>query len=207
MSILAGDGLFSYPSYAQSVNIVTMSGHSKWANIKRQKEANDFKKSKVFSKVSRLLTVAAKQGGGDIESNPSLRLAVEKAKDARMPKDNIEKAILKGTGQGGAGEFSEVVYEGFGPNGEAFYVTALTDNKNRTVAEIRTIFSKAGGSLGGAGSTAYIFTPDPENPIFTVEVTDAALAKRLANLLDELDDHDDVQDVFFNFSLPEEETV
>jgi YebC/PmpR family DNA-binding regulatory protein len=180
-----------------------MSGHSKWANIKRQKGANDAIRSKVFSKVSRLLTVAAKLGGGDVDSNPSLRLAVEKAKDARMPKDTIEKAIAKGTGQGGANEYFDVIYEGFGPQGEAFFIKALTDNKNRTVAEIRTIFSRAGGSLGGAGSTAYIFAADPENPAFSVEINDLDYAKRLMKLLDELDDHDDVQDIFVNFVLPD----
>lgn len=180
-----------------------MSGHSKWANIKRKKEVTDSKKSKIFSKLSRVISVAARNGP-DIDSNASLRLAVEKAKDARMPKENIDKAIQKGSGQSGATVFYEAVYEGFGPSGEAFYVSALTDNKNRTVAEIRSIFSKFGGSLGGAGSTAYIFQPDPENPSFTLEIDDSSLASRLTNLLEELDDHDDVQDVYVNFVLPED---
>lgn len=178
-----------------------MSGHSKWANIKRKKEVTDAKKGKIFSKLSRLITVAAKNGG-DVDANPSLRLAVEKAKEARMPKENIEKAIAKGSGQGGGTSFEEVILEGFGPNGEAFYIQALTDNRNRTVGEVRNIFNKAGGSLGGAGSTAYIFV-DPENPVFTVDVTDDALAMRLENLYDELDDNDDVQEIFVNFVLPE----
>jgi YebC/PmpR family DNA-binding regulatory protein len=181
-----------------------MSGHSKWANIKRQKEVNDSKKSKVFSKLSRLLTVAARQGGGDPDANPTLRIAVEKAKEARMPKENIEKAIAKGTGTGGSENFVETIYEGFGPGGEAFYITALTDNRNRTVAEVRNIFSKSGGSLGGAGSTAYIFTPDPENPQFTMEISDKAHAERLIRLLEELEDQDDIQDVYVNFLLPED---
>lgn len=179
-----------------------MSGHSKWANIKRQKGANDAKKGKIFSKISRLITVAAKAGGPSLDGNPSLRLAVEKAHEARMPKDNIEKAIAKGSGQGGSAIYYDTLYEGYGPNGEAFYITALTDNKNRTVAEIRLIFSKYGGSLGGAGSTSYIFTPDPENPSFTLDVDPAHLGT-LEKLLEELDDHDDVQDVYFNFNLPE----
>jgi len=179
-----------------------MSGHSKWANIKRKKEVTDSKKSKIFSKMSKLISVAAKSGG-DPDSNPKLRLAVERAKEARMPKENIDRAIAKGSGQGGNITFIETVYEGFGPNGEAFFVRALTDNINRTVAEIRTIFSKHGGSLGGSGSTAYIFSPDPDNPTFTIDV-DENSAKKLEELLEELDEHDDVQDVYVNFELPEE---
>jgi len=179
-----------------------MSGHSKWANIKRKKEVTDSKKSKIFSKMSRLISVAAKNGA-DVDSNPSLRLAVERAKEARMPKENIDRAIEKGSGQGGSVSFLETVYEGFGPNGEAFYIKALTDNVNRTVAEIRNIFSKHGGSLGGLGSTAYIFSPDPDNPSYTVEV-DSSAAKSLEGILDDLDDNDDVQDVYVNFQLPEE---
>jgi len=184
--------------------IVTMSGHSKWANIKRKKEVTDSKKGKVFSKISRAISVAARNGA-DPDSNPSLRLAMEKAREARMPKENIDKAIQKGSGQGGAGVYYEAVYEGFGPNGEAFYISALTDNKNRTVAEIRTIFSKFGGSLGGAGCTAYIFQPDPENPSYSMEINDTSLAHKLTNLLEELDDQDDIQDIYVNFVLPEEE--
>lgn len=180
-----------------------MSGHSKWANIKRKKEVTDSKKGKIFSKMSKLISVAAKTGG-DPDSNPKLRLAVERAKDARMPKENIDRAIAKGSGQGGANEFIETVYECFGPNGEAFYIRALTDNLNRTVAEIRSIFSKYGGSMGGLGSTAYIFLPDPENPSYTVQIDDKRLAERLMSLLEDIDDHDDVQDVFVNFELPEE---
>lgn len=179
-----------------------MSGHSKWANIKRKKEVTDSKKSKIFSKMSKLISVAAKNGA-DPDSNPSLRLAVERAKEARMPKENIDRALDKGSGQGGSVSFFETVYEGFGPNGEAFYIRALTDNINRTVAEIRNIFSKHGGSLGGLGSTAYIFSPDPDNPSYMVEVDDSS-AKKLEELLEELDDHDDIQDVFVNFELPDE---
>ncbi len=179
-----------------------MSGHSKWANIKRKKEVTDAKKSKIFSKMSRLISVAAKSGS-DVDSNPTLRLAVERAKEARMPKENIDRAIDKGSGQGGSVSFFETIYEGFGPNGEAFYIKALTDNINRTVAEVRNIFSKHGGSLGGLGSTAYIFSPDPDNPTYTVEV-DSSSSKSLEGILDELDDNDDVQDVFVNFQLPEE---
>lgn len=183
-----------------------MSGHSKWSTIKRDKAVNDAKRSKIFSKISRAITIAAKHGGGDADSNPTLRLALEKAKDARMPKDNIDRAISKGTGAGNdAVTFVEVIYEGFGPGGEAFYIKGLTDNRNRTVAEIRNIFSKAGGSLGGAGSTAYIFTPDPENPIFTVDTLSASQIQVLKKMLDEIEDHDDVQDIYINFEIPAEE--
>ncbi len=180
-----------------------MSGHSKWANIKRKKEVTDAKRGKIFSKISRLITVAAKNGP-DVDSNPSLRLAVEKAKEERMPKENIERAIAKGSGQGGGVTFQEIILEGFGPNGEAFYITALTDNHNRTVGEIRNIFHKAGGSMGGAGSTAYIFA-DPENPVFTLDITDESLATRLENLYEEIEDNDDVQEILINFVLPEQE--
>ena len=137
-------------------------------------------------------------------ANPKLRMLVEKAKEERMPKENIERAIDKGSGVGGANEYSEVVYEGFGPNGEAFYIRGLTDNINRTVSEIRNIFSKHNGSLGGQGSTAYIFSPDPENPLFSTKIDDLKLADKLESLLEDLDDHDDVQDVFVNFELPEQ---
>lgn len=180
-----------------------MSGHSKWENIKRKKGVTDAKKSKIFSKMSKLLSVAARDGGGDTDANPRLRMLVEKAKEERMPKDNIERAIAKGSGVGGASEFSEVTYEGFGPNGEAFYIRGLTDNINRTVSEIRNIFSKHNGSLGGQGSTAYIFQPDPDNPLFSTKIDDLKLADKLESLLEDLDDHDDVQDVFVNFELPE----
>lgn len=184
---------------SQSVIIQSMSGHSHWATTKRDKFAADAKRSKIFSSVSRKITVAAKEGGGDPSANPTLRLAIEKAKEANMPKDRIQRAIDKGTGRGSLGQtFEEVVYEGYGPMGAAFYVRAITDNKNRTVAEIRNIFSRAGGSMGGAGSTAYIFG-DPENPSFLVDVEDRSMAEKLDALYDELDEHDDVQAVYSNY--------
>lgn len=181
-----------------------MSGHSKWANIKRKKEATDSKKSKEFSKLSRLISVAAREGGADADSNPKLRLAIEKAKYRRMPKENIDRAIQKGSGQITGQSFTEAIYEAYGPHGEAFYITALTDNPNRTVSEIRNIFSRVGGSLGGAGSTAYIFSPDPENPNFKVDVEQEQIEK-LQGLVNELEDHDDIQEVYLNFDLPEVE--
>lgn len=179
-----------------------MSGHSKWSTIKRDKAVTDSKRSKAFSKLSRLITVAAKKGA-DIDGNPSLRLAVEKAKEARMPKENIERAIAKGSGQGTGESFDEITYEGFGPQGVAFMVNSLTDNRNRTVAELRTMFSRHGGSLGVAGSTAYIFGNDPKNPTFFIDISDEALGQSLLDFVDLLEDHDDVQEVFYNFRLVE----
>lgn len=181
-----------------------MSGHSKWATIKRDKAANDSKRSQAFSKLSRLITVAAKKGGGDLDSNPALRLAVEKAKEARMPKENIEKAIDKGTGKLSGDQIEEVTYEGFGPGGFAFLVSTVTDNRNRTVAELRTMFSRHGGTLGGAGSTAYIFGSDPKNPVFMMEVTDDETADKLFDFVEALEDHDDVQEVYYNFRIEEQ---
>lgn len=181
-----------------------MSGHNKWSKIKREKAVTDSKKSKIFSKYSRAITIAAKQGGGDVASNPTLRLAVDKAKAERMPKDNILKAIDKGVGKVGGADFHEVIYEGYGPEGVAFMVRGLTDNKNRTVAEIRNIFNKHGGSLGGVGSTAYIFSPDPDNPSFEIEVESKDLAVKLTTLCELLEDNDDVQEVYTNFNISDE---
>ena len=185
--------------------ITPMSGHSKWSTIKRDKAVNDAKRSQNFTKVVRAITIAARQGGGDVDANPALRLAVDKAKEARMPKDNIERAILKGLGvSSGDAVFEEVVYEGYGPHGVAFMVKCLTDNKNRTVADIRNIFSRGGGTLGVLGCTSYIFHSDPKNPSFTVTIDNLEIAKKLENLYDILDDHDDVTDVFANFDFPPE---
>lgn len=176
-----------------------MSGHSKWSTIKRDKAVNDAKRSQVFTKVSRLITVAARQGGGDEDTNPTLRLAVEKAKHARMPKENIEKAINKGLGKFVDGEkLEEVIYEGFGPGGEAFMVKTITDNRNRTVSEIRNIFAIHGGSLGTNGSTSYIFNPDPNTPTYVIDVDNDTFQK-LASLMETLEDNDDVQEVYSNF--------
>jgi len=177
-----------------------MSGHSKWSTIKRDKAITDSKRGNLFTKVSRLITVAAKQGGGDPNANAALRLAIDTAKEARMSKETIERAIQRGTGVGTEGAFDELVYEGYGPGGEAFYIKAITDNRNRTVAELRNIFNKAGGSLGAAGSTAYIFTPNPEEPTFMLEVTEDKKEK-LNNLYDQLNENDDVQQVYVNFTL------
>jgi len=135
-----------------------MSGHSKWASIKHKKAVVDSRRGKLFTKLARAITAAAKQGGGDIAGNASLALAVQKARDASMPKDNIERAIARGTGAGSEAEnFDSVLYEGYGPGGVAVLVEALTDNRNRTSAELRHAFSKHGGNLGEPGSVAYLF--------------------------------------------------
>lgn len=135
-----------------------MSGHSKWSTIKRKKGALDSKRGKVFTKIIKEITLAARLGGGDIEGNSRLRQAVLAAKNENMPKDNIEKAIKKGTGEIGGGEaYEEITYEGYGPGGVAVLVEIMTDNKNRTVAEIRHIFSKHGGNLGENGCVAWLF--------------------------------------------------
>jgi YebC/PmpR family DNA-binding regulatory protein len=135
-----------------------MSGHSKWASIKHKKAIVDARKGKLFTKLARAVTVAAREGGGDVEGNPALALAVQKAKDASMPKDNIERAIAKGTGADKDAEsFEAVLYEGYGPGGVAMLVEAVTDNRNRTGSEVRHMFSKHGGNLGEPGSVAYLF--------------------------------------------------
>lgn len=176
-----------------------MSGHSKWANIKRKKGANDFKKGQEFSKLSRAITVAAKLGGGDPNANASLRLAVEKAKQSSMPKDNIDKAIKKGTGALEGQSYEQITYEGFGANGVGVIVDTITDNRNRTVAELRLIFSRHGGSLGNTGSASYMFAD--KKPVYTIEILEEETAEKLINLFDDLNDNDDVQSFIHNSDI------
>jgi YebC/PmpR family DNA-binding regulatory protein len=135
-----------------------MAGHSKWAGIKHKKAIVDARRGKLFTKLARHITVAAREGGGDPEGNPALALAVQKAKDASMPKDNIERAIAKGTGEGtDADALEAVLYEGYGPGGVALLVEALTDNRNRTGSDVRHLLAKHGGNLGEPGSVGYLF--------------------------------------------------
>ncbi len=244
-----------------------MSGHSKWHNIQGRKNAQDAKRGKIFQKISRDLYQAAKAGDPDPENNPQLRLVMEKARAANMPKDNVQRAIDKASGVGGA-KFEEITYEGYGPGGTAIMVSALTDNKNRTAAAIRSAFTHHGGTLGTSGSVFYMFdrkgyivilrdgldtdedtmlmdaldagaddlkTNDDEYEIFTdpkslAEVRDALQKKgydldtaevrlfpenttevpeakisQYTGLIDELEDNDDVQDVYEAATLPEEE--
>ncbi len=134
-----------------------MAGHSKWANIQHRKKAQDAKRGKIFTRLVRELSVAAREGGGDPESNPRLRLAIDKANGANVPKDNIERAIKKATGELEGVSYESLRYEGYGPGGVAVMVDCLTDNRNRTVAAVRHAFSKHGGNLGTDGSVAYLF--------------------------------------------------
>ncbi len=244
-----------------------MSGHSKWHSIRHKKAVVDARRGKLFTKLIREIIVAAKMGGGDPEKNPRLRKAIEAARDANMPKDNIERAIKKGTGELEGEKFEEVTYEGYGPGGVAVFVEAATDNRNRTASEIRRIFSKHGGSLGESGCVAWMFkrkgyiviekskAPDEEElfdiavdagaedvkidesnfviltapeDLFNVvkaleekgiEITTKELgmipdtyvklegkqAEQMLKLMEELEDHDDVQHVWANFDISEEE--
>lgn len=134
-----------------------MSGHSKWSSIKHKKGATDAKRGKIFTKLIKEITVAARMGGGDANANPRLRTAILAAKSENMPKDNIERAVKKGTGDLDGVTYEESTYEGYGPGGAAIFVESLTDNKNRAVADIRHIFNKAGGNLGENGCVAYMF--------------------------------------------------
>jgi YebC/PmpR family DNA-binding regulatory protein len=243
-----------------------VSGHSKWSSIKHKKGAADAKRGKLFSKLSRAIIVAAKEGGGDPSGNLSLQNAIEKAKSYSMPKDNIDRAIAKGSGaDADASSFETVVYEGYGPSGVAVIVEALTDNRNRTASDVRHTFAKNDGNLGGSGAVSWLFErrgvvlvpaegtdedeltlaaaeggaddvaldgssyqvlSAPEHlvavreaieaagftidsaeltmlPKTTVEVANEGDAKKVLRLMDELEDNDDVQDVYANFDIPE----
>jgi len=243
-----------------------VSGHSKWSSIKHKKGAADAKRGKLFSKLSRAIIVAAKEGGGDPAANLALQNAIEKAKSYSMPKENIDRAIAKGSGaDADASAFETVVYEGYGPSGVAVIVEALTDNRNRTASDVRHTFAKNDGNLGGSGAVSWLFerrgmvlvdadgvdedeltlaaaeggaedvaldgssfqvTCAPEHlsavrvaiedagfavdgaeltmvPKTTVEVADENEAKKILRLIDQLEDFDDVQEVFANFDIPE----
>lgn len=183
-----------------------MSGHSKWSTIKHKKAKTDAARGKVFTKIIREITTAAKSGGGDPESNPRLRLAVDKAKESNMPNDNIDRAIAKGTGGGDGATLDEITYEGYGAGGVAILVEAITDNKQRTVAEIRNIFTKGGGNMGTAGCVAWLFTKGADGlmtPQFTVPAT-GETAHKVISLVKALEDHDDVQNVHANFDISAE---
>ena len=243
-----------------------MSGHSKWSTIKRKKGANDAKRGKIFTKLIKEITVASKTGGGDPDGNPRLRTAITAAKSENMPKDNIDRAIKKGTGDLDGAIYEEILYEGYGPGGVAVLVETMTDNKNRTVADIRHYFAKSNGNLGESGCVGWMFdkrgvividTADvdeeelmdlaieagaedvledettfqvltaPEDfsevvdslekngikaveatismvPKNTVDVTEEKPARSLLKLLENLEDHDDVQKVHANFDIPDE---
>ncbi len=157
-----------------------MSGHSKWHSIKHKKAIVDAKRGKIFTKIIREIIIAARLGGGDPEKNPRLRKAIEAAKDANMPKDNVERAIKKGTGELEGESFEEITYEGYGPGGVAVYVDATTDNKNRTASEIRRIFSKHGGNLGESGCVSWMFK---RRGYITVEKSKAPSEEKLFEIV------------------------
>ncbi len=242
-----------------------MSGHSKWASIKRKKGATDAKRGQLFSKLTRAIIVAARDGGPDPGGNIALQNAIEKARESSMPKDNIDRAIAKGAGTGAdAAAYETITYEGYGPGGIALFVEALTDNRNRTAADVRHVFTKNDGSLGESGSVAWLFerkgvilvpgeidedelmlaaadagaedveaeessyrvTTAPETlhavrealeaagiaiesaestmvPKTSVEIEDESVARKVVRMMDELEENDDVQDVYSNFDIPE----
>ena len=243
-----------------------MSGHSKWSTIKRKKGANDAKRGKIFTRLIKEITVAARAGGGDPEGNPRLRSAIVTAKTENMPKDNIARAIKKGTGEIAGEVDDEILYEGYGPGGVAVLVECMTDNRNRTVADVRHYFTKSNGNLGESGCVAWMFEKKglilvdketvseeelmdqaleagaedmveegdefqifsaPEElddvrnaleeagvtfldasvsmiPKNTVDVTDEKVARALLKLLENLEEHDDVQNVHANFDIDDE---
>ncbi len=174
-----------------------MSGHSKWSTIKRQKGAEDAKRGQLFTRLAKDITIAARSGGGDINANVALRSAVEKARASNMPKDNIQRAIDRGTGNLPGISLVEALYEGYGPGGVALLIKCLTDNKNRTVSEIRNTFNKHGGSLADAGSVSYIFSVSPDKPSFTIPLSGETESK-FTDLLEALEDLDDVVDIYHN---------
>src|SRR5436853_7617742 len=142
-----------------------MAGHSKWANIKHRKAAADAKKGKVFTRLIKEITVATRLGGGDVNANPRLRLAMDKAREANMAKDSVQNAVKRGSGQLEGVTYEEARYEGYGPGGAALLVDCLTDNRTRTVAEVRHAFTKNGGNLGSDGSVAYLFKHVGQSPL------------------------------------------
>ena len=178
----------------------SMSGHNKWSKIKHKKAATDSKKSKIFGKIIRLIQVESKKSGGDVNA-PGLKLAIEKANKENMPKDNIERAIKKGSEPGG--DADPVLFEAYGPGGVGMMITGLTDNNNRTNQEVKHVLSKHGGSLGSPGSVSWNFTKDPNTgewaPNTETEISDDD-ANKLSTLVDALEELDDVQDVFVGVS-------
>jgi len=176
-----------------------MSGHSHFSTIKHKKAATDAKRGKIFSKISRLISVAAKEKGGDPDSNPKLRVAINKAQQANMPKDKIEHAIKRGTGQLEGVNIEEITYEAYGPAGVALIIEGITDNKNRTLAEIKNILNKFGGKLAETGSVKYMFERQGNEwtPKYPMEASPDT-QKQLEKLFEALDDNDDIQEIYSN---------
>lgn len=176
-----------------------MAGHSKWNNIKNRKGAQDKARAKVFNDISKLIRIAVKtSGSGDPKSNPSLRLLMDKARQANMPNDKIQKAIDAGLGRGKGGAIQEIIYEGFAPGGVGMLVIAQTDNPNRTAGEVRSIISKKGGNLAGPNAAMFLFQRqgDTYQAAMPMEITDAQTISQLEELVEDLEASDDVEEVF-----------
>lgn len=177
-----------------------MSGHSKWSTIKHKKGITDAKRGKLFSQLAKNIRIATKEGNsGDSKTNASLRLALDKAREANMPKENIQRAIDRGLGKGKGGQIQEILYEGFGPSGIGLMIVGLTDNKQRTSSEIRSILSKAGGSLGSPGSVSYMFKREQNSEFIAtmpMSIEDESLQTKLEELMDNLRENEDVEDVY-----------
>lgn len=189
----------------QVYNNRCMAGHSKWHNIKNRKGAQDAKKGKVFTQLAKLIRSAVKENGsGDPNSNPALRLILDKARAANMPKDNIQRAIDKGLGKSSSGQaYQEFLYEGFGPQGVGLLIEVVTDNPNRTSSEVRTLLSKAGGSLAGPHAVSYMFQRNAEGEyesIIPMPVSDEVMAQ-VAELVENLEELDDVEAVYCQIDL------
>lgn len=187
-----------------------MAGHNKWSKIKRQKAVTDAKKSSIYTKMAKSIMVAVKTGGGaDPATNFRLKSAIDKAKEFGVPKNNIERAIEKGAGKGEGDNLKEITYEGYLPGGVAVMVFTATDNSNRTLSDVRTIFTKAGGSLGSTGSVAYLFHKEGDELVamHTIEIDSEEDAQVIMKALDALDDNDDVIDVVSNFDLSDELSI
>jgi len=184
-----------------------MAGHSKWNNIKNKKAASDAKKSKAFTIVAKMIRTAVRQSGiGDPNANPALRLALDKAREVNMPNENVQRAIRRGLGKGESGALEEILYEGYGPGGVGFLVAARTDNKQRTGAEVRFLFDRNGGSLGGPGSVMFLFRREGGEYAMQIpaSVEDPETLQQLRDFRDALEEHDDVESVYCNIPLDEE---
>jgi len=180
-----------------------MSGHSKWKNIRYRKELVDKKRGKIFSKISRLISMAAKEKGADPETNPKLKLAIEKAKEFNIPKENIERAIKRGTGQLEGAKMEEFIYEAYGPAGVALIIEGITDNKNRTLAEIKHVLGRFDGKLADSGSVKYLFEKKGEDwePKYPIEITDQKTIDQLDKLIEAFEENEDIQDVYKNYTI------
>jgi len=179
-----------------------MSGHSKWSKIKHQKKTTDARKGKIFSKMAKMIAIAARKGG-DPSRNPGLRIAIEKAKAVNVPNDNIQRAIKRGTGESKEEQLEEVAYEAYGPNGTPLIIETITDNKNRTLSEIKHILNNFNGKLAQTGSVKYLFEKRGKDwePKYPADITDEKLKEQLEKLFEALDESDDVKEIYSNINL------